>query len=924
MGTVDACQLHDVVGDFVQQQHTAVELRQAHRRMVQLIRERRPKGGYVEKEDPFSRYVTYELPYHIRESWDLERPDWDTDTQGLSWLDDFPRGQDVVPISTALVLGFERTATLARQAEAAGDFWKASLRWTATAEIAKSTRSSSDEYRQPLLASAAALEKVPPQDDKHRLELIVLIRILTMWNPSDYSYLPRLTPILESHIGSESPEVKFQGIMLAEWWPAIFQGQYDNHAVGLISIKMLDCGKESAANIPELTLKNVEAERCKMLCPAMLVVVLWLDFMVRSGRFSWDAHFGIGGELMKRLSKMYTYEGMHDYIVSMVTLDSLCIGTVLPLLFHWGDLPSANENMDRSLACYRLLASEFRTAGHVKHANSFMMSSGYLFYSMWLLGREADCLAIMEESGFAIDEIDATYDLFGANSEFSRLRGAPNDLDTTDGKVFDVVATSHQTRAFHTLMSGDPRGVEHIPPPDELVAMGMAGLPGRPMHLIVQHSWGATTWPALAFERLGMAEQALAFAAKSLETVLQKGGNKVVWTRVLAHGCRGRVLAGLGRMKEAEAAFDAAMVEMRGCEYWFFEAWILHDLTERVLAPNGRRAEGQLHLDTVVGKLVGPVVEPLLQGRFAAWSEMIPLLEGAGREEDESTTQAGDAGITTELETLRAELTPLKLSALKKVAVAQGVSADAIEQLDDSDNPKQAAISLLLHEKEKELLATAQSAAGEVVVDAELQKVREELTPMKMRALRQKAIEEHGIEKSVVADLMDDSDDPKADLLALLLDAKRSELCAAATEAQTAQSFAADLEMQLKAMAIKKLRAKAKELGATSDQLDDAAENEDQKSVLVSLLMELRPTEEAEEAEPEPELEPQPAADVAELRLVLATLTVKELRAKAKAGGTSSEQLDDAAESEDQKSVLVALVTGLEAEAHQAALAVAP
>ena len=91
--------------------------------------------------------------------------------------------------------------------------------------------------------------------------------------------------------------------------------------------------------------------------------------------------------------------------------------------------------------------------------------------------------------------------------------------------------------------------------------------------------------------------------------------------------------------------------------------------------------------------------------------------EEADRLREEQERQAAEFApppLPPPLETLPAELTPLKLS-----AAAQGVRADAIEQLDASDSPKQAAISLLLHEKKKEPIPTAQSAAGEVVVDAE-------------------------------------------------------------------------------------------------------------------------------------------------------------------------------------------------------------
>ena len=106
--------------------------------------------------------------------------------------------QDVVPITTAFALGLERTTTLARNADADKEFWKAALRWSATAEVAR-LRSESrggaafeEVKRLPLVASATALENVvlrsgqaPSRADKERLELGVLVRLLALWNTND-------------------------------------------------------------------------------------------------------------------------------------------------------------------------------------------------------------------------------------------------------------------------------------------------------------------------------------------------------------------------------------------------------------------------------------------------------------------------------------------------------------------------------------------------------------------------------------------------------------------------------------------------------------------------------------------------------------------------------------------------------------------
>ena len=73
---------------------------------------------------------------------------------------------------------------------------------------------------------------------------------------------------------------------------------------------------------------------------------------------------------------------------------------------------------------------------------------------------------------------------------------------------------------------------------------------------------------------------------------------------------------------------------------------------------------------------------------------------------------SGEAGINLKagLETrkqLRAELSALKVSQLRKRAAAAGIDAGALEEAEDSDSPKQAIVALLV---EKALAAAEISA----------------------------------------------------------------------------------------------------------------------------------------------------------------------------------------------------------------------
>jgi hypothetical protein len=90
---------------------------------------------------------------------------------------------------------------------------------------------------------------------------------------------------------------------------------------------------------------------------------------------------------------------------------------------------------------------------------------------------------------------------------------------------------------------------------------------------------------------------------------------------------------------------------------------------------------------------------------------------------------------------------------------------------------------------------------------------------------------------------------------------------------------------KLEGLPVKDSRAHAKAKGASSKQLEEAADSDDQKTTLVEMLMQLEGAAGA------------PSGGV--LRSKLEGLPVKELRARAKAKGASSEQLEEAADMVD-------------------------
>jgi hypothetical protein len=93
----------------------------------------------------------------------------------------------------------------------------------------------------------------------------------------------------------------------------------------------------------------------------------------------------------------------------------------------------------------------------------------------------------------------------------------------------------------------------------------------------------------------------------------------------------------------------------------------------------------------------------------------------------------------------------------------------------------------------------------------------------------------------------------------------------------------------LRALRLTQLRARAAALGVGSDVLEDALDSDDPKAAVVQLLLDAESKSDGGRRE-------------------LEALRLKELRARAKQAGYSSEQLDEAADSDDPKAAVVELL----------------
>ena len=213
------------------------------------------------------------------------------------------------------------------------------------------------------------------------------------------------------------------------------------------------------------------------------------------------------------------------------------------------------------------------------------------------------------------------------------------------------------------------------------------------------------------------------------------------------------------------------------------------------------------------------------------------------------------------------ELLGLKLSAVKKRAAAAGVKAEDLEEADDAEDVKAAVINLIL---------TAETSGSPMVQ----QKMREDLQKLKVSALKKQAVSA-GIAAEALEEA-DDADDTKSAVIELLISQECQELQPKADPHDS-------LRLELARLRLKELRARAKAEGVDTEQMEDALDSDQPKKAVIELLVGI--------------------ASVAEsMRLQLSGLRLKELRARAKQAGHSTELLEEAADSEEPKAAVIELL----------------
>ena len=213
------------------------------------------------------------------------------------------------------------------------------------------------------------------------------------------------------------------------------------------------------------------------------------------------------------------------------------------------------------------------------------------------------------------------------------------------------------------------------------------------------------------------------------------------------------------------------------------------------------------------------------------------------------------------------ELHNLSVGVLRQHAATLGVAPALVEQARDGDDPKQDLIRLIVSQQQQQEQQRGGGGGGGGGAELEALSVGE---------LRQQCAV-LGTDPARV-ELARDSDDPKSELIALLL-----ELAPPATDASA-----------LAGMSVGALRQRCAALGANPARVELARDSDDPKRELIALLLELAP-----------------AGGGGPSRAQLQGMSVGELRQMAVQAGVGPNSIDAARDGDDPKADLIELILGL-------------
>lgn len=626
LGTVDRPQLHDIVLEYVFGTLSTAQMQNAHRAVVTQFQKRRPAGGWnaynMTQGDLSHFYVVHEIDHHISSGWDKANPL--EDTTALTWLDDHVQGRfDVIAIGAARHLGKVNMTKLADAAVVDGNYWAAAPRVGALSFLLFESGAPIADVAVLKRQILKYLKLVDCGGDsdmafaKDMLESMSILRILKMWDPSDVdTFTERITELIASPVGMSDATMQYDLATMAYALPTLFKSDL----VGFT--EALD---KMAANADLIYTKCQDEGNALQLKRAKMMRFGWhgLYFHLRTCKANKGMHpdvlFGKNGHLIEETFALYDFETDHDNFNGLFSFDvfTCCMGSsVKPLLLRYGEIGRAKGMLNWHFEQLHKCKKRYAMSGGLSNIAHGMGAFTACEMSV-LLQKHAEGLALMKDAYKSFDEFDVN--LRKCFSSMSIM----GDL----GKDADILMTYSSTvvhlKALWILLS--PKGEIDVDVAfQDFPETGMAYLKSQHTPSLAQsHSqwieFFSPVWPALAYEKYGMTDQALTYAEAATVDDPINGAGYCAWLFALAYGVKGRVLAGLGRTDEATAAFAAGEKVASENEYPFLEAIVLRDWNEALPSSSHAAADTARKYEAVMAKLGPGEPEALVKSVFLTW-----------------------------------------------------------------------------------------------------------------------------------------------------------------------------------------------------------------------------------------------------------------------------------------------------------------
>eukprot|EP01047_Picozoa_sp_COSAG01_P054129 COSAG01_NODE_5877_length_3973_cov_2.627001_4_plen_470_part_00 len=451
------------------------------------------------------------------------------------------------------------------------------------------------------LAEARADDISGQREYEERLELALIVSVMSCGDPADFKYLPRLHYLLTTASCDKSPQEKFFGLYLKSQ-SMMVMGDMENYADAY-----LDCA-EMAADLA----KTHPQESTRNFMLQLLNTLAVYQFVLKHERWDWEKIWGENGALLVRAHDTYRYDLHHH------KLCAVCMGIDMPLIsnvsahalaYHFGNFTEAQRWMKIAMQMYDRV--DDTPMGRVN-------KSCYWFWSgvAQNMGQGALLLPTLVKAGLTWEGADKTMDevmiAFGA-----RPRG-----DQTMGlNVMTVEHCSWGAKLSYALLAdvdGTPEEIiGQIPSVEDMIPMVNAGLPFS-LFQQISTCWNIFCLAAEVCEKFGQHERALVYAVHAAtNTDITKGGCLLPGAYVRGYRVQGRSLAAQGKLDEAEAALESAGSIASEVGLFLLEVLAMRDLKLHVLDQTDRSAEGTAKLKAAIVQLLGATPDPMQLAELA-------------------------------------------------------------------------------------------------------------------------------------------------------------------------------------------------------------------------------------------------------------------------------------------------------------------